>query len=150
MLKSRFYKYRELYWSNLPRNSNFGRELFQKSGVQIPIEEGQFFLSCFLFIFVFSIKNWILTHKILFFIFFYQLNINKNRYIAQILFLCNLLIFKKCSLCFNIQFFMDKMKKVEKKEKWQKKLPSSTGIWTPDFWTKISRQRFEFWGRLDQ
>ena len=45
-----------------------------------------------------------------------------------ILFLCNLLIFKKGSLCFNIQFFMDKMKKVKKKEKWQKNLPSSTGI----------------------
>ena len=45
---------------------------------------------------------------------------------------------------------MDKMKKVKKKEKWQKHLPSSTGIWTPDFWTKLSQQRFEFWGRLDQ
>ena len=38
---------------------------------------------------------------------------------------------------------MDKMKKVKKKEKWQKNLPSSTGIWTPDFWTKLSRQKFD-------
>ena len=34
-----------------------------------------------------------------------------------ILFLCNLLIYKKGSICFNIQFFMDKMKKVKKKRK---------------------------------
>ena len=85
-VKSRFFKNRKLYWSNLPQNSNCGRELVQKSGVQIPVGKGQIFLSCFLFIFIFSIKNWILTHKILFFIFFYQLNINKNRYIEQILF----------------------------------------------------------------
>ena len=85
-IKSRIFKNRELYWSNLPQNSNFGRELVQKSGVQIPVGEGQNFLSRFLFIFIFSIKNWILTHKILFFIFFYQLNINKNRCIEQILF----------------------------------------------------------------
>ena len=85
-LKSRFFKSSELYCSNLPQNSNCGRELVQKSGVQIPIGESQIFLSHFLFIFIFSIKNWILTHKILFFIFFYQLNINKNRCIEQILF----------------------------------------------------------------
>ena len=78
MLKSRFFKNRELYWSNLPQNSNCGQELVQKSGVQIPVGEGQIFLFLFLFIFIFSIKNWILTHKILFFIFFYQLNINEN------------------------------------------------------------------------
>ena len=83
-VKSRFFKNRELYWSNLPQNSNCGRDLIQKFGVEIPIGEGKIFLSCFLFIF--SIKNWILTNKILFFIFFYQLNINKNRYIEQILF----------------------------------------------------------------
>ena len=71
----------ELDWSNLPQNSNCGREFVQKSGVQIPVEEGQIFLSSFLIIFIFSIKNWILTHKILFFIFFCQLNIYKNRYI---------------------------------------------------------------------
>ena len=84
LLKSRFFKNHELYWSNLPQNSNFGQELVQKSGVQIPVGEGQIFLSCFLFIFIFSIKNWILTHKIFFYIFFW--NINKNRYIEQILF----------------------------------------------------------------
>ena len=79
IVKSRFFKNRELYWSNLPQDSNLGRESFvQKSGVQIPIGEGQMFLSWFLFIFTFSIKNWILTHKILFFIFFYQLNIKQK------------------------------------------------------------------------
>jgi hypothetical protein len=67
LLKSRFFKNRELYWSNLPQNSNCAWELVQKSGVQIPVGEGQIFLSCFLFIFIFFIKNWILTHKILFF-----------------------------------------------------------------------------------
>ena len=67
-VKSRFFKNLELYWSNLPHNSNFGRELVQKSGVQIPVGEGQIFLSHFLFIFIFSIKNWILPHKILFFL----------------------------------------------------------------------------------
>ena len=65
-IKSRFFKNRELYLSNLPQNSNFGWELVQKSGVQILVGEGQIFLSCFLFIFIVSIKNWILTHKIFF------------------------------------------------------------------------------------
>ena len=60
-VKSRFFKNRELYWSNLPQNSNCGRELVQKSGVQIPVGEGQIFFSYFLFLF--SIKNWILTSK---------------------------------------------------------------------------------------
>ena len=55
-VKSRFFKNRELYGSNLPQNSNCGWELVQKSGVQIPDEKGQNFLSCFLFIFIFSIK----------------------------------------------------------------------------------------------
>ena len=58
-VKSRFFRNRELYWSNLPQNSNCGQELAQKSGVQIPVGEGKTFLSCFLFIFIFSIKNWI-------------------------------------------------------------------------------------------
>ena len=40
-VKSRFFKNRELCWSNLPQNSNCGRELVQKSGVQIPVGEGQ-------------------------------------------------------------------------------------------------------------
>ena len=65
LVKSRIFKNHELYWSNLPQNSNFGRELVQKSGVQIPVGEGQIFLSRFLFIFIFSIRNWILTYKTL-------------------------------------------------------------------------------------
>ena len=83
-IKSRKSKNHELDRTNLPQNSNFGWEFAQKSGVQIPVGEGQIFLARFLFIF--SIKNWILTHKIFFYIFFYQVNINKNRYIEQILF----------------------------------------------------------------
>ena len=47
LLKSRFFKNRELYWSNLPQNSNFGWELVQKSEVQIPVNEGQFFCPIF-------------------------------------------------------------------------------------------------------
>ena len=69
-IKSRFFKNRELYLSNLPQNSNFRRELVQKSGVQIPSGKVKFFLSRFLFIFIFSKKTRILTHEILFFIFF--------------------------------------------------------------------------------
>ena len=56
-VKLRFFKNRELYQTLLPQNSNCGRELVQKSGVQIPVGEGQIFLSRFLFIFIFSIKN---------------------------------------------------------------------------------------------
>ena len=73
-----FFKNRELYWSNFPQNSNSGRELVQKSGVQIPVEEGQIFCPVF-----FSISNspwkteyWHIEYS--FFIFFYQLNINKK------------------------------------------------------------------------
>jgi hypothetical protein len=41
-LKLRFFKNLELYWSNLPQNSNLGREGFvQKSGVRIPVGEGR-------------------------------------------------------------------------------------------------------------
>ena len=76
-VKSRFFKNHELYWSNLPKNSNCGQEL-QKSGVQILVGEGQIFLSRFLFIFIFSMKNWILIFEVLFFIFVYELNINKG------------------------------------------------------------------------
>ena len=40
-VKSRFFKNRELYWSNLPQNSNLGQESFvQKSVVRIPVGEG--------------------------------------------------------------------------------------------------------------
>ena len=73
-LKSRNSKKPELDWTDLPQNSNFGREFaqksrIQKSGVQIPVGEGQIFLFLFLFIFIFSIKNWILKHKMFFYSF---------------------------------------------------------------------------------
>ena len=55
--KVEIFKNLELYWSNLPQNSNCGRELVQKSGVQIPIGEGQIFLSSFLFIFLLKKLN---------------------------------------------------------------------------------------------
>ena len=67
ILKSRFFKNHEYNWANLPQNSNHGPELVQKSGIQIPVREGQIFLSRFLFVFIFSI----LTHKIFFYIFFH-------------------------------------------------------------------------------
>ena len=67
--------------------------LVQKSRVQMPIRERSNFFSHVFFSFI---KYWILTHKILLFTFFYQSNINKNRYIALFFsFLCNLLIYKK-------------------------------------------------------
>ena len=54
ILKSRYFKNRELYSSNLPQNSNFWRESFvQKTGVQIPVEEGNFFLPFFFFLYLF-------------------------------------------------------------------------------------------------
>ena len=57
-LKSRFLKNRELYWSNLPQNSNLGRESFvQNSGVRIPVGEGQIIWVNFQFI----ITNYLFT-----------------------------------------------------------------------------------------
>ena len=59
-LKSRFFENRELYWSNLTQNSNLGRESFvQKSGVRIPVGEGQIFchFSFFLYLFHFVHKK---------------------------------------------------------------------------------------------
>ena len=56
-IKSRSSKNPGLDKSNLPQISNFGREFVEKSGVQIPVKEGQIFLPLFLFIFKFSIKN---------------------------------------------------------------------------------------------
>ena len=47
LLKLRSFKNRELDLSDLPQNSNFGREFVQKSGVQIPVGEGQFFCPFF-------------------------------------------------------------------------------------------------------
>ena len=40
-LKLRSFKNRELDLSDLPQNSNFGREFVQKSGVQIPARSGR-------------------------------------------------------------------------------------------------------------
>ena len=44
MVKLRNSKNRELDWSDIPQNSNFGREFVQKSRVQIPVGEGQFLI----------------------------------------------------------------------------------------------------------
>ena len=150
-VKSIFFKNRELYWSNLPQNSNCGHELVQKSGVQILVREGQILFVPFSFHFHILHKKWILNHKIVFFIFFYQLNINKNRCMYWTifnLFLCNLLIYKKGSLSLNIQFFTYKMKKVKKKRRMakQKIWPSSTGIRTPDFLQNFPAQDLSFEG----
>ena len=58
-VKSRSSKNPGLDKSNLPQNSNFGREIVQKSGVQIPAPEGQKILFFFLFIFKFFTQKWI-------------------------------------------------------------------------------------------
>ena len=58
-VKSRSSKNPGLDKSNLPQNSNFGREFVQKSGVQIPAPEGQKILFFFLFIFKFFTQKWI-------------------------------------------------------------------------------------------
>ena len=79
-INSRFFKNHELYWSNLPQNLNLGGNLFQNLGFKSQSGKIKFFCPIS-FHFRILHKNWILTHKILFFIFFYQLNINKNRYI---------------------------------------------------------------------
>ena len=51
-VKYRLFKNCELYWSNLPQNSNLGRESFvQKSGAQIPEGAGQIF--CYFVFFTF-------------------------------------------------------------------------------------------------
>ena len=63
-----------------------------------------------------------------------------------ILFLCNLLIYKKGSLCFDIQLFMDKMKKVkEKKEKGQKIDPAPLGF-EPRIFEQVSTHNLNFEG----
>ena len=48
ILKWRFLKNRERHWSNLPQNSNFGRELVQKSEVQILVRKVKSFCPVFL------------------------------------------------------------------------------------------------------
>ena len=47
-----------------------------------------------------------------------------------------MLIYKKGSLCFNIQFFMDKIKKVKKKRKMAKYLTLPHGNLNPGFLNK--------------
>ena len=83
VLKQRFFKNRKLYWSNVPQNSNLGRENFvQKSGIQIPVGRIKFFV-IFLFFFTFyilSIKNWILKHKLLF-LYINRLHRNKIKFV---------------------------------------------------------------------
>ena len=59
MVKSRSSKNPRLDKSNLPQNSNFGREFVQKSGVHIPAPEGQKILFFFVFIFKFFTQKWI-------------------------------------------------------------------------------------------
>ena len=56
-----------------------GGNLVKNLGLKSPSGKIKFFLSRFLFIFIFSKKTWILTHKIIIFIFFYQLNINRYK-----------------------------------------------------------------------
>ena len=58
IVKSRFFKNRQLYWSNLPQNSNCERELVQKSRVQIPVGEGQFFCPVFFSCFYGQNEKW--------------------------------------------------------------------------------------------
>ena len=82
-LKSRFLKNRELCWSDLPQNSNLGRESFvQKSGVWIPVGEGQIFchFSFFISPFYFVHKNWILKDK-LYFLYINRLHRNKIKFV---------------------------------------------------------------------
>ena len=99
-----------------------GKVLFKNPGFKSLWGRVKFF-AIFIFLFTFlilSIKNWILkhklpflyTHKILFCIFFYQLNINKNR------------------------FIMDKIKKVKKKRKMAKNLTLPHGDLNPGFLNK--------------
>ena len=72
-LKSRFFKNRELYWYNLSKNSNLGREsLVQKSGVRIPVGEGQIFCHFSFFLYLkwladahFASKNTLLKRNTL-------------------------------------------------------------------------------------
>ena len=66
MIKSRSSKNPGIDKSNLPQNSNFGREFVQKSGVQIPAPEGQNFLFFFLSFSNSSHKSGYLLFKSLF------------------------------------------------------------------------------------
>ena len=148
-LKSRNSKNPELDWSNLPQNSYFGQEFVQKSGVQIPVREGQFFLSLFLFIFKFSTKKW-LSLFLTIFKYLFLLIRNQIKHIENIWFYWYLICktrYEKMIKDNDMQFCMKNLKMKRKKDK--KIWPSLTGIWTPDFWTN-SRQKFEFWGRWDQ
>ena len=98
-----------------------GGNLFKNPGFKSLLGRSNFFVP-FSFHFHILHKNWILTHKIRFLIFFYQLNINKNSCIEKIYFYVTCKYTKKVVVCFNIQFFMDKMKKVKMKRKMAKNL----------------------------
>ena len=57
-IKSRNFNFRELDWSNLPQNSNFGEENFvQKSGIRIPVGEDQIFCHYSFFLYLFHFVN---------------------------------------------------------------------------------------------
>ena len=83
-------------------------------------------------------KNWILTHKILFFIFFYQININKNRYVEQILFYFYVTCWyaKKVVYVLIFPFIWTKWKSYEKKGKMAKTLTLLHWDLNPGFWNK--------------
>ena len=101
----------------------FGGNLFKNPG------KVNFFVP-FSFYFLTLHNSWILTHKILFFTFFCQLNINRNRCIEQILFYFCLICYctRKVVYVFVFSFLCIKWKRQRKKEKWQKIWPSYTGI----------------------
>ena len=70
-----FLKNRELYWSNLPQDSNLGQESFvQKSGVRISVGEGQIFchFSFFLYLFHFVHKKLNIKTYTTFFVYYKQ------------------------------------------------------------------------------
>ena len=94
-----------------------GGNLLKNLGLKSQFGKVKYFLSYFLFIFIFSIKNWILTHKIFLYIFFYQVNIIKIAIFSKFYFISiYLLIYKEGNLCFNIHFFCGENEKGNKKK----------------------------------
>ena len=80
-VKLRFFKNRELYWSNLHQNSNLGRESFvQKFWGSNPSGGGSNFLPFFFTFFILSIKNWISKHKLPF-LYINRLHRNKIKFV---------------------------------------------------------------------
>jgi hypothetical protein len=133
-LKSRFFKDRELYWSNLPQNSNLGRESFvQKSGVRIPVGRVKLF-AIFLFFFIFfilAIKNGILKH-ILPFLYINSLHRNKIKFVQYIH--LSLLIFN----WFYVSIFSFLWRIWKWKENGTKNLTFPDGDLNPRFLSKFS------------